>query len=269
MVAAMLDSFRELKSTYAFVERNFALVRRYFWWEMVFLVYSMVNILTIGLIGVSQGGEKVLFLIVGALSWGFFSVLSFEVAGSVAWERWEGTIEYTFMAPIHRTTYLLGMCFFAITYGLLRVVVMMIPVSIFFNLNLGNANLGAAFVIMVLSSLSFIGIGLMAAVLPLMSPERGEQATEVFHAVIFLISGVYYDISYLPKWLQPLSHISPATYSLRAMRKALLENAPLSSLTTEVWILLLTGLILIPLGFVIFSWGERYAMKVGKLKRSG
>lgn len=265
----MSQAIFELKACYGFVERNFNLVKRYLGWEIVFLVYNIVNALTIGFIGVTQGKDKVLYLVVGAMIWGFLSILFHEVSESVSWERWEGTIEYTFMAPIHRTTYLLGMCFFAITYGLLRVVVMMIPVSIFFNLNLGNANLGAAFVIMVLSSLSFIGIGLMAAVLPLMSPERGEQATEVFHAVIFLISGVYYDISYLPKWLQPLSHISPATYSLRAMRKALLENAPLSSLTTEVWILLLTGLILIPLGFVIFSWGERYAMKVGKLKRSG
>lgn len=90
---------REVRATYAFVERNFNLVRRYLNWEIVFLFYSIINALTIGFIGVTTGPEEVLFLTIGALLWGFLSVLFHEVGESVSWERWEGTIEYTFMAP--------------------------------------------------------------------------------------------------------------------------------------------------------------------------
>ncbi len=263
------NATRELKATYAFVERNFTLVKRYLGWDIVFMFYTVINTLTIGLIGASQGKDAVLFLVVGAMLWGFLSFLFHEVSESVSWERWEGTIEYTFMAPIHRFTHLGGMCIYAIIYGIIRSIILMIAITIFFDLSLENANLWGALIVLVISSLSFIGMGLMAAVLPLMSPERGSQATHIFQALVLLVSGVYYDIKYLPTWLQPFSYISPATYTLRAIRKALLQGAPLNTLTSDIAILLMIGIVLIPLGLVVFNWGERYAMKVGKLKRSG
>ena len=259
----------EIKSLYAFVERQFNLVKRYLGWEIVFLVYTIVNALTIGFIGVTQGKETVLYLVVGAMIWGFLSVLFHEVSESVSWERWEGTIEYTFMAPVHRFTHLGGMCLYAIIYGIIRTVVLLGAVAIFFSLNLEQANFLAALVILVVSSLSFIGLGLIAAVLPLMSPEKGAQATHIFQAVLLLISGVYYETSILPSWIRPFSAVSPATYTLRAMRAALLQGRSLGEMLNTLVLLLATGVLLIPLGLFIFHQAEIYAKKSGKLKRSG
>ena len=192
-----------------------------------------------------------------------------EVSQSVSWERWEGTIEYTFMAPVRRVSYLGGVCLFAMAYGLVRTVVIMVAASIFFSLELAGANLGGALLVLTAASFSFIGLGLMAAVLPLMSPERGEQATHIVQGMILLVSGVYYSIDALPGWLRPLSTLSPATYTLRAAREALLMGAPFAELRGDIGILLLFGLLLVPLGLYVFSLGERYAMRTGKLKRSG
>ena len=63
----------------------------------------------------------------------------------------------------------------------------------------------------------------MAAVLPLLSPEKGSQATHIMEGLLLLVSGIYYPITSLPKWLQYFSYISPATYTLEGVRKALLE----------------------------------------------
>ncbi len=263
---------REFSASYGLVERNFSLVRRYLSWEVVFLFYTIVNTVTIGLIAVERPGEanqRVLYLIVGALLWGFLSVLFMEVSNSISWERWEGTIEYTFMAPIHRLTYLGGVCLFAIAYGVVRTVLILGAVSVFFDIDLGGANLLGGLVVLVASSLSFIGLGLMAAVLPLLSTEKGAQATNILQGFILLISGVYYDVSVLPGWLQPLSVFSPATYTLRAARAALLGGAPTSQLLPEIGLLLLCGVLLIPIGLFIFNLGEGYALRTGKLKRSG
>lgn len=265
----MSQTATEIKSLYAFVERQFNLVKRYLGWEIVFLVYTIVNALTIGFIGVAQGKETVLYLVVGAMIWGFLSVLFHEVSESVSWERWEGTIEYTFMAPVHRFTHLGGMCLYAILYGIIRTVVLLGAVALFFGLNLEQANFFTALVILVVSSLSFIGLGLIAAVLPLMSPEKGSQATHIFQAVLLLISGVYYEISILPSWIRPFSVISPATYTLRAMRAALLQGSSLGEMHNILLLLLATGILLIPLGLFIFHQAEIYAKKKGKLKRSG
>lgn len=258
----------ELKASMAFVIRNFNLVKRHAAWESVFLIYNVVNVLTIGYIGYGDP-HKILYLIVGSLLWGFLSVLFHDVAEAVAWERWEGTIEYTFMAPIHRITYLLGHSIFAIIYAIGRSVIIMALVSLFFKISLAQANIMTTFVIIFFASFSFLGMGLIAAVLPLLSPERGAQASHIFQAIILLISGVYYDISVLPAWIRPFSMISPGTYTLRAIRKAMLENASVADLWSDITILIIIGIILIPTGMWVFAKAEHHAKVKGKLSRNG
>lgn len=262
----------EIKATLGFVERNWYLTKRYFGWEVVFLVYNIVNTLTIALIATAVPGDKhrmVLFLVIGALLWGYLSVIFHDVSESVAWERWEGTIEYTFMAPIHRATHLFGMCLYAVIYGTVRSIIVLGTMALFFRLNLSGANLVGALAVLIVSSVAFIGMGLMAAVFPLLSTEKGAQATHIMEAVILLVSGAYYAVSALPAWLQPLSAISPATYALRAIRAALLDGATFGQLLPDIGTLAVIGVVLVPLGLMVFSAGERYAMRTGKLKRSG
>ena len=253
----------------AFIERNFALIKRYFGWEIVFLSYNVVNALAIGLIGASMGKEMVLYLIVGAMVWGFLSILFHEISESIAWERWEGTIEYTFMAPISRFTHLIGNCLHAVVYGVIRSSLILLIVVFFFGISIKGANVIGLLIILVVSGLSFVGLGLVAAVLPLLSTEKGAYATHIFEAGLLLISGVYYEIEVLPAWIRPLSYISPATYTLRAMRAALLNGAGLDELLPTILLLLVTGILLIPFGIFIFGRAELYAKKTGKLKRSG
>ena len=73
---------REARASVAFLERNFHLSRRYIGWEMVFLVYALVNTMTIGLIGAGDP-SRVLYLVVGAMLWSFLSVLFHDVAESL------------------------------------------------------------------------------------------------------------------------------------------------------------------------------------------
>lgn len=266
----------EIKAASAFVERQFNLTKRYFAWEFVFLFYSIVNTLTIGLIAVGMGqnakgiGEyQILYLIIGALMWGFLSVIFNDISSSIAWERWEGTIEHTFMAPIHRITHLGGVSIFAIIYGLIRTILVLAVASIFFNLSPDKANYFGALLVLLSSCFSFLGLGLIAAVLPLLSPEKGSQATHILEGLLLLISGIYYPVSALPLWLQPVSLFSPATYTLEGVRSALLDGASTYSLMPIIAKELLLAVVLIPLGLFIFSLAENYAKKVGLLKRNG
>ncbi|WP_067933903.1 ABC transporter permease [Alicyclobacillus kakegawensis] len=264
---------RETGTLYAFVERNFRLVKRYLSWEIVFLFYNVINALTIGLIGyqvpAGQRNTTILYLVIGALLWGYLSILFDEVANSISYERWEGTIEYTFMAPIRRLTHLLGTCLYGVTYGIARTLVVLVAVALFFHLSLSHANLWAAVVVLLVSSLSFMGLGLIAAVLPLLSTERGAQATHIIQGVILLISGVYYPVTVLPHWVQWLSWLSPATYSLEMARSALLNDAGLGDLWLSLLKLAIIGVLLIPVGLCIFVVAERWAMRTGRLKRNG
>lgn len=260
---------RELIACYGGLETGFSFLRHHLGWEVVFFTYSVANALCIALIGIGQGAERVLYLVIGALVWGFLSVLFHEISMSITYERWEGTIEYTFMAPIRRLTGLGSTCIFAGIYGMIRSAVILVCVSFFLGLSLKGANLLGVALVLLASALPFMGLGLAVSVLPLMSPEKGQFAGRIVEAVLLLVSGIYYEIEVLPVWLQPLSRISPATYTLRAIRAALLGGATLGELFPTILLLLAAGAVLIPLGLFIFHRAEIYAKKTGKLKRSG
>lgn len=264
---------QEGRALFAIFLRNFHLVKRYAGWEVVALFYNVVNTLTIGLIASLTPPairlHVVLYLIVGALVWNFLLVLFFEISNSVTWERWEGTIEASFMAPVYRLTYLFGTSAYAVVYALLRTLGVLLAVALFFHLDLRHADLAGALLVFAAASFPFIGLGLMAAVLPLMSAEKGAQATQIIQGLILLVSGVYYPVSVLPWPLRWLSYLSPATYCLFGARAAILGGWGVGRLLPLAGGLFLSGLLLIPLGLFVFHFGERYAMRHGKLKRSG
>jgi ABC-2 type transport system permease protein len=263
---------------YAFAERQFILTKRYWMWEMVFLIYSMSMTLSIGFLGANVknlAGSDVnvqklmLYLLTGSLLWGYLSVIFWDISNIISWERWEGTIEYTFMAPVSRATHILGVCAYTIIYSLIRTGVILAAVALFFRLNLSEANFLGVLVVLLVANFSFIGLGTIVAVMPLLSPEKGAQITGIVEGILLLVSGVYYEISVLPDWMQFFSRLSPATYALEGMRQALLDGAGPAQLTDYLVPLAIMGVILIPLGFWIFSVAEKYCKRTGRLKRSG
>jgi len=268
----------EFKASYAFIERNFNIVKRYWAWELVWLVYGIVNSLSVSFIGVGMGAlgatatqsqNMVIYLAIGTIVWRYLSVIFYWVTDVIGIERWEGTIEYTLMAPIQRLTHMLGQTSFAVVYSMFHTIVILAATLLFFNITLTNANLVTPFVVLLAGSFSFIGFSIVGSVLPLLFPERGSQMTHVIIALLLLISGVYYPVSVLPQWMQTLSLISPATYVLEGVRAGLLEGATVQQVWAQIWPLLIIGAVTLPLGLKIFNWAERYAKRTGKLHRNG
>ena len=272
---------RTLRQTWAFMFRGYHLTRRYISWVIVFNFYALTTSATVALIGVAAGDYQLtLTLVVGALLWNFLSALYTDIAMSIGYERWEGTLEYTFMAPVSRLVHLSGISLYALCNSIITTLIVLVGLIFFTNLNLAGANFAGVFAVLMVSTLAFVGLGLMAAALPVMSPERGAEATHIFQGLLLLVSGVYYPVEVLPTWLQPLSALSPATYTLSACRKLVgvgnpastserLAGAPFSAVLFEISVLTLMGVVLIPLGLWVFGRVEQWAKHTGKLKRTG
>lgn len=268
----------EARASYAFVERNLNIVKRYWSWEVVWLCYSIANSLSVSYIGLGMeqiGGQGVngrylvLYLVVGTIVWRYLSLIFYWITDVIGMERWEGTIEYTLMAPIHRLTHMGGQTLFAIVYSLISSAIILGVTAVMFQLDLSQANLLGSVVVLLAGSLAFIGIGVVGSILPLLFPERGSQMTHVIVAVLLLISGVYYPINVLPDALQALSVVSPATYVLKGVRMALLDGASTRGLWPEVWPALALSVVFIPVGLRLFSVAEQHAKRAGKLARNG
>jgi ABC-2 type transport system permease protein len=268
------------RATYAFFERNWNLTKRYWAWEIVWFVYNVVNALSIIYLGAGVSlianvqintPYLILYVLIGTSVWSYLSVTFEGVTDLITIERWEGTIEHTFMAPISRFTHLVGSCWYAVVHGMLFTFIQLLVVSAFFKLDLSHANYLTALFMLMLGSVSFIGFGIAASVLPLLYTERGSQMSYIVRAILLLVSGVYAPIAVLPSWMQIMAYGSPATYVLDGLRAALLSNQVIWStqIWNDTWPLIITGIVSVPAGIYIFRLAEMHAKRTGKLKRNG
>src|SRR5438093_11335919 len=266
---------------YAFVEREIALSKRYWAWEIVWVVYGIVTSLSVAYIGLAAptiaGGAVdatavsrfVLYLLVGTITWRFLGLIFEQMGETIAWERWEGTIEYTFMAPVPRLTHLAGMCGATLVRALAFSVAILGAVALFVPVDLSHANALSALVLLATGAVAFIGLAIGSAVLPLLWTEKGLQMAYIVQAVVLLVSGAYYPTSVLPRWMQALSVASPATYVIHGMRAALLDGADVGAVWPDLSPALVVGAVSLPLGLRLFLLAERHAKRTGRLKRSG
>ena len=116
---------------WAFVERQTNLWKRHWAWELVWLVYGVVNTLADHVHRASSSPTRascratrrttlVLFLLIGTLVWAYLSAVLDDISLVITWERWEGTIEHTLMAPVPRVAHLLGTAVFGVLHAIVR-----------------------------------------------------------------------------------------------------------------------------------------------------
>src|SRR3954449_11215038 len=243
-VRAVFPIGTQARLGWAFVERQTNLWKRHWAWEVVWLLYGVVNTLAItfiakqltneGVVKGSDANDLLLFLLIGTLVWAYLSAILDDISLVVTWERWEGTIEHTLMAPVPRPAHLIGTAVFGVLHALVRTSMILLVALPFFHVDFSQANWPAAAVVILVGSFAVIGLGILAGVLPLLYPERGEQLSFMVQSVVLLVSGVYYSVSTLPGWLQAVSHLSPATYLLRAVRHAVIDGATVSDVAGDL-----------------------------------
>src|SRR5690348_8732084 len=177
----------QLGLAYAFVEREIALSKRYWAWEVVWIVYGIATSLSVTYIGIAaptiSGGQVdeaavsrfVLYLLIGTIAWRFLGIIFDNISEVIAWERWEGTIEYTFMSPVPRLTHLLGMCAATLVRALAFSIGTLVAIAFFVPVDLSRANALSGVVLLGVGAIAFIGLGIACAAFPLMWPEKGLQ----------------------------------------------------------------------------------------------
>jgi ABC-2 type transport system permease protein len=277
--AFRLSPPRRVALGWAFVERQTNLWKRYWLWEVVWVVYGVVNTLAItfiakeagrtGIVSQRQLSRLTLFLLIGTLVWAYLSAILDDMSLVITWERWEGTIEHTLMAPVPRAVHLIGMSVFGVIHATLRTLLILAFSLPFFHVSWAHASWIAAAAVIAVGSVSLVGLGILTGILPMLYPERGEQMSFMVQAAVLLISGVYYGVDVLPGWLQALARISPATYVLRGIRSALLDGHGLSAQLGTLGMLAVFGVVMVPLSIYAFSIAERWAKRTGRLKRQG
>ena len=80
-----------------------------------------------------------------------------------------------------------------------------------------------------------------------------------------MLAGVYYPISVLPDWLEPLSRALPLTYALDAMRLTMLQGSSLYEVRSDIVALAAFTVVLTPVALFVFRLALRRAKMEGSL----
>jgi ABC-2 type transport system permease protein len=107
-------------------------------------------------------------------------------------------------------------------------------------------------------------IGLFGAAMILAFRTTGPLATVVV-VLTTLLGGAYYPTSVIPSWIQKLSALVPASYGFRALRRVLLDGAPIGAVRADGLVLLAMTASLLLLGWLAFRLALDHARRVGSL----
>src|SRR3989338_8446709 len=100
---------RTIRQMTALVGRALSLYRRFWKWELVWLVYTILITLSMGFLANGDNlvagnqinvEEYLLYLLVGSLVWGYLATIFWEINNVVLVERWEDVIEYRELCKI-------------------------------------------------------------------------------------------------------------------------------------------------------------------------
>jgi len=209
------------------------------------------------------GGDYFSFVLIGLAFSGYLSLSLSNFAQSIREGQVMGTLEIMLLSPTRLSAILFSSSLWSYLLTTLNVVVYLVVGAVVFGFSISQANFATALVVLILSIASFSGFGILSAAVVLLV-KKGDPIAWLFGGASSLLAGVYYPLSVLPSWLQPLSHVLPLTYALNAMRLAMLKGYSLYEVRVDVLILLAFTVVLTPLAFAVF----RLALKRAKMEGS-
>jgi ABC-2 type transport system permease protein len=218
------------------------------------------------------GGDYFSFVLIGIAFESYLWTGLQSFSATIRMGQMMGTLEAMFVTPTKVDTIVLSSSLWDYIFATFRILIFLLLGVFLFGVNMSDANLFAAMIILILTIICFSSLGIISASF-IMVFKRGDpvnwvfgsvSANWVFGSVSALLGGVFYPITVLPIWLRFFSYLLPITYSLRGMRLALLQGYSLSALTLEILALIVFSVLLLPLGIICF----RYAVKKAKMDGS-
>lgn len=118
--------------------------------------------------------------------------------------------------------------------------------------------------IFLLSVLIAVALGMLAAALQV-AFHKGSAVIWLFGSGAWLLTGTLFPVEALPRPLQFVAELLPTTHSLNGMRSALLQGSVHFSWISEASILAVFCIVLLPVGWMVFSAALRHARLEGSL----
>lgn len=262
-------SFRKI---HAFIKRDFYIQASYrfaFFLRLFGILFSVLTFFFIAkLFGKaalpylkSYGGDYFSFVLIGLAFSGYLGASLSGFAQTIQSEQVMGTLESMILTPTKLSTLVLCSAIWSFIVTSVEVIVYLCLGGLLFGVDFSRGNFLAAVIVLLLTILCFSGLGILSASF-IMVFKRGTPINWVFNKGSALLGGVFFPVTILPVWLRAVSWVLPITYSLRAMRHAMLNGYSFGALSSDILALLVFAAVILPTSIVIF----RYAVRQAKIR---
>ncbi len=182
-------------------------------------------------------------------------------------EQLTGTLEAMLATPTHMPVVIFSSAAWDFIFSSFRVMGYLLLGVLVFNVTIHISNIFPFLIILILTILSFSGIGILSASFILYF-KKGDPINFFISSFMALFGGAYFPVEAIGEmypFLMKISYLLPITYSLRAIREALLKGAPITMLKDEILILAAFAIVLVPLSLLAARFAIRKAKQEGSL----
>lgn len=209
-----------------------------------------------------QPGGYVAFALSGLAFTDIFVLVLNSLPGVIRDNQRSGTFEPLLLAPISVMNLIVCSSLFKFFIGLTRLA-MYLGLGVLVLGFWQQANWLSLLCVVLPGMLVFLSIGTLASAFIVLF-KQGDPILSSYTWLTAVFGGVFFPITSLPGWLQPVSFFVPLSYALVGLRAALQGASPLEVLP-QALALLGAGIVLWPISLVCFNWSVNRAKMEGSL----
>lgn len=171
--------------------------------------------------------------------------------GAITHEREVGTLDGVMVAPINRTSIILGKTLAQMTRGLLQGAIIMVLSVALFGVTI-QGNLLLVIGLLLLGVFSFVGLGIALTSLA----KDQETASMIMMTLMFpmmFLSGIFFPIKMMPGFMQTISNFLPLTYAADALRKVMVLGAGIPQISNDLIVLIVFGVVMLAIAVPLFK----------------
>jgi ABC-2 type transport system permease protein len=173
------------------------------------------------------------------------------LAGSIAREKEQGTLDGLLVAPVSRFSIIMGKTGAQTVRGLMQGTIVLFLAMVFFHVKI-YGNFLIMLLVIILGIFSFVGLGILVSA----AVEEQETAMTIMMTVTFpmlFLSGAFFPLQQMPGFMQAISKCVPLTYEVEALRQVVVLGAGLGEVMRPLLILLGFGVVTLAISIPAFK----------------
>ncbi|HAZ13134.1 MAG: hypothetical protein A2X86_15330 [Bdellovibrionales bacterium GWA2_49_15] len=198
------------------------------------------------------GTRYVDFLIPGLLGMGIMMSCMWGISYSLIERRSKKLLRRLLATPMRRSSYLFSQILSRMMIGFIEATILILFSVYYFKFQI-SSSFFSVFLVFLAGNWAFSGLSIFTASRTT-SIDIGTGIINVVTTPMMVLSGVFFSYHNFPEWARPVIKFLPLTLLIDTLRRIMLEEPNLMSVSREILILATFGTVCFVSGLKIFKW---------------